>query len=726
MRLSRLRHKADDKRIVKAISLLYMRRRNDEDISMKKEIRVDISRRELLSTLGLAATVLAAPKLVYGAGAVENAAIDLNSLHGSGVYRTRLQHALPDRHGVHLQREVNTSDIDSAVAYAGQWWPAGGNRVYPKVLARMEDVPEGTLFLLLRKKSGTYLAVLPLADAESYAWFSGDGSALKIKLGTLGRATLNGEKNLFAWAEAASAYEAIAEAWKRGLDGMKSVSLRESKKYPEIFEYLGWCSWEAFGTEINEQKMAQTVKDIEESGVPIRYFLMDEGHADNQTLTADMNKFPNGYTALTGLKKPEKVRWFGLWWGMLGAAHGVKAPGKLGALSDAMMLSGDGVLVPKPNAEDAARFFDHIVDESKAGGFDFVKVDFMVDALPLYAGMKEAVPTLGGLPPDNREAISNPYAAAAMVTRICEERVAVTMQGMMNCNWHNAACLFNSGTSVVGRCSEDYKSNDLARAKAHLYHAFSAMPWLGQTAWGDHDMFHSSDKAAAREMAISKAISGGPIYLSDEPQHFVKELIAPLCYGDGRLLRPAAPGAPVEEDIFYAPDSGKLMRVIAPLKNNCAAIVVFHLEGGNAKLSTQIEPKHYQQAAEMMQPFRGEWPVPQEDLLIYEWDRKIATKLNGRYEISMSGFGVTLLQISPIQHGWSIIGRADKYLAAEAVSNIEYERESLRLRVEEGGTLVVWSDMGPPRMNGAALREIGKDLFAVDVAKNAGVIFLQR
>ena len=42
----------------------------------------------------------------------------------------------------------------------------------------------------------------------------------------------------------------------------------------------------------------------------------------------------------------------------------------------------------------------------------------------------------------------------------------------------------------------------------------------------------------------SKAISGGPVYLSDAPGDFIKENIFPLIDKQGKLFRPEAPAVP--------------------------------------------------------------------------------------------------------------------------------------------------------------------------------------
>jgi hypothetical protein len=674
-----------------------------------------LSRRSLLRSAGVVGLGAAAPKAVRCA---EAAAIDLDRLAAGGVYSVNLRHAIPNEHGVHLQRNLSIGEVEFAVAYAGEWWPAGGNRVYPHVSKGAVNIPEGTLFLLIRKKEGQYLALLPLGDDDAYAWLGG-GDRPAITLGTHGRSGLDGKKALFAWSRGQTAYEATASAWKTGLSFQttQTALLREQKTYPEIFTYLGWCSWECYGRDIDETKMLRAVRLIEESGLPIRSFLMDEGHADNRTLQPDKTKFPRGYRPLTEKKDRDRIRWFGLWWAFLGAAHGVAEPGELGRLRDAMMDTPNGVLVPKPDQVSAQRFYEHIRRETDEGGFDFVKIDFMVDALALYAGLRRNPPTLGGLPPDNRNAIRNPYAGAAKLMTVCEQS-ASKLQGIINCNWHNAVCLFHSGASAVGRCSEDYQSNQLGRAKAHIYHAFSAIPWLGQLAWGDHDMFHSTDRVAALPMAISKALSGGPIFLSDEPGTFAKALIEPLCFSDGRLLRPLAPATPVEEDLSYIPDEGRLLRVIAPLQNGCAALGIFHLESqqtSGAPITVKVKSQLYREASSMMQPNNKPWPLPAEGVVAYDVIRKTAIVLIDPHVVSMSEFGCVLLQLSPVRNGWSLVGREDKYLPATAVRDVQYADDHMSLLVEEEGRIVVWSARGAPAIQNVAMAALAPHLYIGEV-----------
>jgi hypothetical protein len=184
-----------------------------------------LSRRSVLSTAGLTGIGLAVPKAARKIGTADTSEINLDNLTGTGVHSTLLLHAIPNKHGVHLQRSLTVSGVERAVAFAGEWWPAGGNRVYPHVVSRAETIPEGAIFLLFQQKSGEYLALLPMANTESYAWLSGDGRSLSIKLGTLGKGEITGEQNLFAWSRDASAYRAIAQAWKAGVERLNGAAL---------------------------------------------------------------------------------------------------------------------------------------------------------------------------------------------------------------------------------------------------------------------------------------------------------------------------------------------------------------------------------------------------------------------------------------------------------------------------------------------------------------------
>jgi hypothetical protein len=295
--------------------------------------------------------------------------------------------------------------------------------------------------------------------------------------------------------------------------------------------------------------------------------------------------------------------------------------------------------------------------------------------------------------------------------------------GLINCNWHQPPFLFNSGASIVGRCSADYSKGNLNKAKGHLYDSYAAIPWLGQIAWGDHDMFHSNDPFAGRMMAVSKALSGGPVYLSDPHDRLELGHIRPLCYADGRLLRPLAPAAPLPEDIFQPMSAARLYRVMAPLAHRSVAVAVYNFHG-DAKTdapeySTTLLPVDYTSAGGMIQPYSGDWQLPVEGIVVFDHDETSARSLGSGHDVTLRGFGDRLLQLSPIENGWAVIGRTDKYLSAAAVESIDTTRDTLTLRLCEAGPFGIWLNEGKPKSPGLAFLDRGRGFFVADLPVRA-------
>jgi hypothetical protein len=232
---------------------------------------------------------------------------------------------------------------------------------------------------------------------------------------------------------------------------------------------------------------------------------------------------------------------------------------------------------------------------------------------------------------------------------------------------------------------------DLARAKRHLHNSYGNMLWLGQTVWGDHDMFHSDDPIAGRMMAVSKAMSGGPVYLSDDPKKFAVDNIRPLCFKDGQLLPVLAPAAPLAESIFVDPfDEHKPFRAMAPLPNQAAAIVVCNLTEPEAPVTGYAAPEDYTQVNGLMQPRKGAWRIPEEGLVLYDWYEKRATAFNAKYTFALPKFGDRLLLVCPVRKGWAVIGRTDKFLSPAGVEILAAATAEVLLQTKEGGPLAIW------------------------------------
>ena len=609
---------------------------------------------------------------------------------------------------------LNRQNVDS--------WPDGTNRVQPLPVRDFHDLKEGGIFVLLKVNASRYMAVLPLTGKNTVAWFaSGSASELTLKVGTLGTGRVHGDLPLIAYAVANDPYDASRMAWETAIrhpliDG--STRLRADKRYPEILRYLGWCSWEEYKVKIDEPTLLGAIDHIEKSGLPIRWLLVDDGHLTvaNRQLVAfdpDPAKFPHGWAPILARRNPEHIRWMGLWLNFNGYWNGVSPENRMGELNQhleavpsAKLSKGSKALEPKDSLEDSMAFYDAMVATNRRAGFDFIKVDNQAKNLVLYRGTEQ------------------PVEAAVANSNALEMAAAFHMDALINCMAHGPVNIFNTRVSAVTRCSEDYKLGDLPRAKRHLHNSYGNMIWLGQTVWGDHDMFHSDDPVAGRMMAVSKAISGGPVYLSDNPEKFTVENIRPLTLGDGQLLPVLAPATLLPESLFVDPlDEKKPLRAVAPLPGQAAAIVVYNLTEPESEVTGYVEPDDYRHANGLMQPRGGEWRIPGDGLVLYDWYAKRAAPLAARYTFAMPKFSDRLLLLCPVRGGWGVIGRTDKYLSPAAVETVSATANELVLKVGEPGPVTIWHKDGKATLGSkdCKVRKLADHLWQADVAATARI-----
>ena len=657
--------------------------------------------------------------------------IDLATLAQKGVRILRNYSGRPNRFGM-LKRyelvlgEYKRGSYFSGDRHGGVAWPDGANRIqpwifdtvgelcsddYPRRPSNYPRVREG-MFLLLKLKSGEYFAFVPIAGPVTMTWlYAARSGRLVLNFGTLGTEAVKCDAPLFAWSRSPDIYEACRQAWALAIKCepvIGSTDYRMNKRYPEVFKYLGWCSWEEYKWDISEKVLVGVVKRIEQSALPIRFLLVDDGHLDAgddrrlRSFNPDKKKFPNGWGPLLQLRREDKIKWMGLWNTTSGYWDTISPENEFGAEINAHLvgLEKTGTLMPRNDPESTRLFYDAHIGAAGKHGFDFVKIDCQARNIAWYLGSDNAA-----------EATRNNLLAL-------ETAANEHVDGMINCMAHGLPCVFNTRYSAVTRCSIDYKVGKISRGKSHLLQSYANTLWLGQTVWGDHDMFHSSDPGVGRIIAISKAASGGPVYLSDDPNDFVDEYVRPLCYADGELLRPIAPAGPLPDSVFIAPMREPIAyRVVAPLTGGAAAIVAYNLYHPTPAepIRASVTADDYRDASGMIQPYPGRWKVPDEGLVVYDWHNGTAERLGDKYVFALTGFADRLVHLCPIRNGWAVIGRTDKYLSPAAVEIISVSKDRLRIRMTESGPLAIWCESGMPKSETCVFTGTGNGLWKADI-----------
>lgn len=408
------------------------------------------------------------------------------------------------------------------------WWTR------PAFVGDWSELPERTQVVYL--DYGDHYGCLFLMAGTEYKAYAcaGENGVLTINMTSYCAGGMTLDEPVFVLSEAENLQEAVKRACRKAAQ-ISGALLRDQKKLPEMFEYLGWCSWDAFYTTINEEKVRQKAAELKEKKVPARWLLLDDGWLsvrDNRLydLVPEKEKFPEGFRKLTkDLKEDSDVEWIGVWHSMGGYWGGIE-PGSMAHRMQEKHLytTRTGKILPAPQAEAGYGFYRDWYEYLRSEGIDFVKVDGQSAFKNHYM---------------NDKAVCQ---AARETHKALEGAAAAYMGGrLINCMGMAMENILGRQGSALSRNSDDFvPDNETGFAEHLLQNAYNA-PYHSSFYECDWDMFWTFHQDAAKH-AVLRAVSGGPVYVSDRIGDTVKEAVMPLCFMDGRLLRmdrPALPGA---------------------------------------------------------------------------------------------------------------------------------------------------------------------------------------
>jgi hypothetical protein len=684
---------------------------------------------------------------------IKNKILDASSIQTNGVEILNKYSATPNK-GLLDNFLVTLPDYESVVyisTIGREKILDGMNRVFSwaakdlKTIVSKDFNPDSKagvpsrngLLALFKLKNGEFLLLQGIASpkAISYLVISNDGK-LRINLATFGVDAVSGDIPLITYARGTNVYNVFQKAWKNAVNtpALKGrTAMRHEKEYPEIFKYLGWCSWEQYRAKVTSDLLVDAMHKIEKSPLPIRWVLVDNGHQhqyksgqgpngegmnDSRMLSFKTNPetFPDGFLPMMNAKS-EKIKWTGIWHTMNGHWQGLHPEHQIRELDSHLVKitkkNNDKpfeLMMPKGDSLSSRKFYNALIGSAKNHGFDFIKIDNQNRQLAFYEGM------------------SNPVEIVSQHAQSLECAALELSNGLMNCFCLDLLSLMNTKYSATSRVSVDYLLNNEAKAKSHLLQSYQNTLWMGQSVWPDHDMFHSSDKFCGRMMAVSKAMSGAPIYLSDAPVDFQDNLVLPLSYSDGELLRPLAPAVPLSESVMLsALTTPQAYRVVAPLQHGAAAFVAYNLmhPSPTENVKTAFTVKDYEAAGEFIQPKVKSWKAPKAGLVYYDWYEQKGGKLENIYKFDFMGFADKLVQLSPIKNGWSVIGNPTKYLSANSVKSIAYSDKELKIVMVESGELVVYNPKPISCSSAQKIENMGNGLwklFLPNAQKNFEVV----
>ncbi|KAF9592750.1 hypothetical protein IFM89_017320 [Coptis chinensis] len=504
------------------------------------------------------------------------------------------------------------------------WWMTQRMGMYGK------DIPLETQFMLVESKddsseedSTIYTVFLPLLEGQFRAVLQGNNkNEVEICLESGDNAVeTNQGLHLVYMHAGTNPFEVINQAVKGVEKHMKTFHHREKKKLPQFLDWFGWCTWDAFYTDVTAEGVDEGLQSLSEGGTPPRFLIIDDGW---QQIGVEANKEPEEClvqegaqfaSRLTGIRENEKFQkngknndqapglkhvveeakqnhnvkfvyvWHalaGYWGGVKPAATGmehydsalaypVQSPGVKGnqpdIVMDSLSVHGLGLVHPKKVFD----FYNELHAYLSSCGVDGVKVD-----------VQNIIETLGE-GHGGRVALTRSYhqALEASISRNFPDN------GCIACMCHNTDGMYSAKQTAVVRASDDFYPRDPASHTIHISSVAYNTLFLGEFMQPDWDMFHSLHPAADYH-AAARAVGGCPIYVShnlfafvsDKPGNHNFELLKKLVLPDGSVLRAKLPGRPTRDCLFADParDGTSLLKVWNT--NRCSGVVgVFNCQG---------------------------------------------------------------------------------------------------------------------------------------------------
>ncbi|MCT4602627.1 MAG: hypothetical protein N4A59_06975 [Marinifilum sp.] len=557
----------------------------------------------------------------------------------------------------------------------------------PIVYTDTKQLPSQELmFNIWQHKDGIYGAMMPLCGDSWVSHLAGG----KQGIGTISIdwSQSSSEKTPFlAVAFDNDPYALVERLYAEGMKTMnRKNNLRKYKSFPSMFEGLGWCTWNAMYEQVSEQKIVDAMSTFKQKSIRIPWMLIDDGWlcTDKQSrLTSqgfDQNKFPKGITPVVEhLKEEFDIDDIGVWHTMSGYWSGVdktqfdeEMKANLVPFRDKADVHDEAwsdveYYAPNPNGSNANRFYDSWYKYLSNNGLSFVKVDQQAIIKRLAHGMQ------------NWQAMGYWNVATGM-ERALQQNVQKYFEGrIVNCQDMAVEALYNMSGSAIVRNSDDFFPERTAfyslevekgNAATHtIMNLFNAV-WTSQIAWPDYDMFQSHHVSAYYHAAL-RAISGGPVYITDTPGMQNEDVIKTLIDSRGKLYRADKSGLPTKDCLFTI-NKNKPLKAYSRI-GEAGVLAIF-----NADDSDFVE---------------GNWKVNDvdglkgNDFVAYEYKSKTLKIVSAedRVPINLDRLDFQYWNVIPLDKKAVVIGLLNKLNARAAVESEVIKDGKLVALLHEGG-----------------------------------------
>ncbi|PIN22495.1 Galactinol--sucrose galactosyltransferase [Handroanthus impetiginosus] len=530
-------------------------------------------------------------------------------------------------------------------------------------------------------------------------------------------------------------FELIKDSIKMLAKHKGTFSHLENKKSPAHLDWFGWCTWDAFYTEVSPNGIKQGLQSFKDGGVSPKFLIIDDGwqETDNEfqkegepliegaqfatrlTDIKENSKFKGSDTNLKELiryiKENYGLKYVYMWhalagyWGGVSSSDSIKkynpklqypvqSPGNTGNIRDIALDSlekyGVGVIDPQKVFD----FYNDMHSYLASSGVDGVKVD-----------VQNLLETLG-----------SGHGGRVSITKLYHEALDESIEknfrdnNLICCMCHNSDSIFSSKKSATARASEDFMPNEPTFQTLHIASVSFNSLLLGEIVVPDWDMFHSNHKTAEFHGA-ARAVGGCPVYVSDKPGKHNFKILKKLVLPDGSILRARYAGRPTRDCLFVDPVmDGKSLLKIWNLNKLTGVVGVFNCQGAGiwpmkqASESTQVgecvSGRVSPLDVEFLEEIAGEnWSG---DCVLYAFNSGSLSRVqkNKSIEVSLSVLQCEIFTISPVKvlneniH-FAPIGLIHMYNSGGAVEEFSFKDTLITIKARGCGIFGAYSSVKP-------------------------------
>jgi len=560
------------------------------------------------------------------------------------------------------------------------------------------DMRPETQWLMAETKSGDYVMLVPLIDGALRFSLGGGNSGLELT-GETGDPFIFGFGGVALFVSVGRDPYAMADAGAQAvMKRLGTGKLRKEKPLPDFADLFGWCTWDSFYKEVSADKVRQGLESFKVGGVEPRFMILDDGWQDYKRMPtgeerivslAANERFGGDLTPTVKLAKQDfKVRVFIVWHTLYGYWGGVDGKSLTGYdVRELPRLFGPGILSQEPylnvgywgplvglvSSEKIGKFMNDYHKRLAAQGVDGVKVDSQSVLEGVAVGQ-------GG-----RVALTRAYREAL------EQSVAANFNGrVINCMANGMETYYGAPQSTLNRTSVDFWPLRPETHGQHLYTNAQVGVWFGQFMQPDWDMFQSAHQMGSFH-AAGRAVSGGPVYVSDKPEAHNFALLKKLVLSDGGVLRADNIGRPTLDCLFADVTRDPVLLKVFNYNRDCAVIGAFNAnyhptESERVVIEGSVSPSD-------APGLRGE----QFAAFAHQANRAWRCKRADREPLKLAEGAWEIVSFAPVDHDMAVLGLADKLNSTGAVVKKVWTADGACIvTLRDGGEFIAWSER-PPR-----------------------------